>query len=165
MIKSILTFALLFSIVLISPEVLAQPVANFSGTWTLDTAKCDPGPGGYIMDPDQILHITQNSASITFARTYPSSNFTATNKFFFDGKVRIQKKDYGTDKISLQWSADKNILTITTITTAKTKAGLDDFLIAESWKLSDGGRTLINESNSQNKQMGKRTYLMVYNRK
>lgn len=165
MIKSILTSALLFSITLISPKVCAQPAANFSGTWTLDTAKCDPGPGGYIMDPDQILRVTQNSASIIFARTYPSSKFTSTDKFFFDGKVRIQKKDYGTDKISLQWSTDKKVLTITTITTADTKAGPDDFLLADSWKLSDDGRTLINESYSQNKQTGKRTFLMVYNKK
>jgi hypothetical protein len=165
MTKSILTFALLFTFTLLSPQLLAQAVANFSGTWTFDTTKSDAGPGGSFTDRDQILRITQNSASITFARTYPSSKFTATNKFLFDGKVRVQKKDYGTDKISLQWSVDKKVLTITTITTAETKNGPDDFLVAESYKLSDNGRTLINESYSQSKQLGKTTIVMVYNKK
>jgi hypothetical protein len=165
--KSILISTFIVSFALMSSASLAQPTANFSGTWAFDTTKSDRGPGGYFLQADQILRITQNSASITFAKTVPisSGNFTSTDKYFFDGKTRTQKKDYGTDKISLQWSADKKVLTITTITTAETKNGPDDFLVAESWKLSDDGRTLMNESYSQSKQLGKTTIVTVYKKK
>ena len=166
MTKSILPSALVFFAILISSGLSAQSVANFSGTWTIDTTKSDPGPGGYFMDKDQILKITQSAGSITFIRIYPSSgNFTTNYKYFFDGKVRTQKKDYGTDKISVKWSDDKKVLTITTITTAETKIGLDDFLGIEAWKLSDDPRTLINESSTQNKQTGKTAMVTVYKKK
>ena len=163
--KSFLISTVIVSFLLVYSASLSQTAANFSGTWTLDTAKCDPGPGGYIMDKDQILRITQNKGSITFAKTYPSSKFTSTTKHLFDGKEKVQKNDYRTDKTSLQWSTDNKVLTISTITTAQTKNGPDDFLVADSYKLSDDGRTLINEVYSQNKQLGKRTTVMVYNKK
>ena len=166
MTKSHFPSALLVFLIVISPELQAQSVTNFSGTWTVDTAKSQPGPGGQFMDADKILRITQNAASITFATTYPSSgNFVATYKYSLDGKVRTQKRDIGTEKISSQWSADNKVLTITTVTTTETKNGPDDSVGKESYRLSDDRRTLINESSLESKQLAKITIVTVYNKR
>ncbi len=148
------------------PKLTAQSFPNFSGTWIIDTAKSTPGPGGHFMDADQILHISQNRASITFSRTYPSSgNFKTTYKFLFDGKVKVETRDVGKIKTSVAWSADKNVLAITTVTTADTKDGPTDFVMTDSWRFSDDGKNLINKALSESKPLGRDSVLTVYKHK
>ncbi len=166
MTKLILSSALILLTAIQSPKLTAQTADNFSGTWTIDTSKSTPGPGGQFMDADQILRITQNSGSITFKRTYPSSgNFVTTYKYLFDGKVKVDKRDIGTIKTSVAWSDDKKVLTVSTVTTAETKDGPADFLTTDTWRLSDDGRALLNKSVSESQQLGRDSVLTVYRKK
>ncbi len=151
---------------LLVPQLRGQTVANFSGTWTLDTTKTSPGPGGVIMDADRVLRVTQNAKSITFATTYPGSgNFVSTYKYLFDGKVVTKKSDVGLEKTSVGWSADKSILTITKTLTAQTKDGPAEFVEKESYRLEDNGRTLMNEASSESKLTGKHTFVTAFKKK
>ena len=118
------------------------------------------------MDKDRIMKITQSAASITFATTYPSSgNFLVTHKFLFDGKEKTEKTDYNVTRTTVNWSADKKVLTIKTITTTDTKSGPEDFLVSDSWKLAEDARSLVNETFSESKQLGRATYVMTYRKK
>ncbi len=159
---------LILSLILNSSSLSAQSPTNFSGKWAFDKSRSNPGQGGLFLDGDRILEITQNSTSIIFAETLireGDEDIKNVDTFNFDGKEKIVKGDFGTTKNTLKWSEDKKILTVTTIMTTVSKGISEDYLVADSYKLSNDGRTLTIESYSKNRATGERTITMVYNKK
>jgi ankyrin repeat protein len=160
--------SLIILILLTSSTLRAQTPTNFSGKWALDKTKSKLDQASSFMEGDEILEITQNSASITFVKTLiqkGSDDFISTETYMLDGKETIVKDDMGTTKKTVKWSDDKKILTITTIMTIISNSVSKDFLVADSYKLSDNGLTLTIQSYSKNLATGERTDNFVYNKK
>jgi hypothetical protein len=141
-----------------------QIPTNFSGTWAFDKSKSNPGEGGSFLDGDEILVITQNSTSISLEKTLirqGSDDIKSTDTYNLGGTETIEKSDMGITKKSAKWSEDKQILTITTIMTFSSNITTNEYRVDDSYKLSDNGKTLTNQSISKN-PIGERTIIQVY---
>ena len=164
----IFKFSLLFIILLATATVKAQNPANFSGKWSYDKTKSKFTKGAYATFDNEILDITQNSATMTLVGTFirqGSEDYKTTDSYKLDGKEVIVKDDQGTTKKSVKWSEDKKILTITTIMTVISNGISYDYLVADSYQLSENGLTLTIQSFSRNNAYGERTDILVYNKK
>ena len=163
----ILTLSLILIFLLAGSDLKAQTTTDFSGKWKFDLKKSNLGEGTQYWVGDEILDITQNSSSVTVARILlrsGSEDFKSTETFILDGKEKITKEDFGTSRITAKWSEDKKSFTVTNLATTVFNGVSKDYLVADTYKLSDKGITLTIESYSKNDSTGERTTTMVYNR-
>lgn len=162
-----LALAVLFS--LVTSLVGAQTPTSYSGKWEFDKAKSKLFKPDVSFDGTVIMKIVQTSTTITFGETYiqPGSPdwSTSTDSYNLDGKEYIKKDDIGTSKKSAKWSQDKKILLITNSDTQTLNGVPSDFLMADSYKLSDDGLTLTIERYRKNKVTGETTSKLVYHKK
>jgi hypothetical protein len=116
----------------------AQAPANFSGVWLQDTLKSDD----FYKKFDVKYTITQTPQTFIVKQTFSDKSgkelVTRDYSFTMDGKVTNHKKDYGTEKNFVKWSADKKILT----TQSTVTYGNEDVGFTESYSLSDNGLVL-----------------------
>ena len=158
---------LILTMFLFASISVAQTPTNFSGKWAFDKSKSNPGEGGSFLDVDEILVITQDSASISLEKTLKrkdSEDIISTDKYNLNGKETIEKSDMGTTKKVTKWSDNKQILTITTIMAFISSVTTNEYRVDDSYKLTDNGKTLIIQSISKN-PTGERTIIQVYNKK
>lgn len=159
----ILKSSLILSMLLFTSISIAQTPASFSGKWVFDKSKSNPGEGGYFMQSEEILDITQDANTITLNKTIKrtgSDDITDSGKFNLDGKGSINNNDSQTTKTIAKWSDDKQILTITTIMTFNSV----DYRTDDAYSLTDNGKTLTIQSTSKN-PTGERKMILVYLKK
>ena len=161
----------IFFLVFLFPATIAQSQtpSNFSGKWQFEKTKSSPDLLESTYDGTVILQIRQSSTTIVFNEIWKKAGEpdfkTATVSYTPDGKEKIVKHDIGTEKKSAKWSQDKKDLTITNLDTQKLKGVLKDFLVVDTYSLSDAGRTLTINRSTKNPVQGERTAKKVYNRK
>ena len=158
---------LLFLLTALIPK--AQTPTNFSGKWEYDKAQSSSGTVESNYDGSVIRQITQNPTKITYGDIYirPGSTEWKTSTVTYDlnGKEKITKHDVGTNKCIAKWSADKKVITITNTDTQSLKGVLQDFLVVDSFKLSENGKTLTIERYSKNSVTGETKAKIVYHKK
>ncbi|MCX6141982.1 MAG: hypothetical protein NTZ35_02060 [Ignavibacteriales bacterium] len=147
----------------------SQTPANFSGQWKYEKAKSTPDTLEPKFDGMVILRITQNVSTIAFSEIYKkqgSADFkTASDTYSLDGKEKVKKDETGISRKSAKWSQDKKILTITNHDTPTLEGVAQDFLIVDSYKLSDDGRTLTLERYYKNPVTGEARVKKLYSKK
>ena len=155
-------FILLF--VSFKPMLFSQNVTDFTGKWAFDLSKSDLGEGSKYWSGEEILDIIQDAYSINIIKTSiipGSENISKTDVYKFDGKELILKEDFGTTKENISWAKDGKALIINTLTTTSTR----EYLIIDSYSLSQDSKTLTITTYSKNSATGESTLKMVYNRK
>jgi hypothetical protein len=149
--------------------IAAQTPSNFSGKWVFDKEKSSPGLLESGFDGTVTRQITQNSTTLSYADIYVRKGSddwkTSEEPFNLDGKETIKKGSFSTIKKSAKWSEDKKSLTLTYIDTQVAKGVSEDFLTAESYKLTDGGLTLLIETYSKNPVKGESKTQKIYHKK
>lgn len=148
----------------------AQTPADFSGKWEFDKARSDKDDtGDASFDGTIIMEIKQNSKTVSFANTFtiPGKKPVALppDSFQADGSVTTDNSGSDPAKKFLKWSKDKKILTTSYVMTASVDGVPQDFITAMSYRLSDGGKTLIVEEMNKSRLNGERTVKKVYKKK
>lgn len=163
--------ASLISLFLLSSLALkAQTPAVFSGRWEFDKASSDKDEtGDASFDGIIILEINQNSTLITFSNTYllPGKKefVMKPDSFFVDGRVTTDNSGTGPAKKFVKWSQDKKSLTTSMIMTDSVDGIAQDFLTADTYKLSDDRKMLVIEEFYKSKLNGEKTIKKVYKKK
>jgi len=134
----ILVSLFVLSLFLYSSVSCTQSQADFSGVWIRDTIKSD----NFYKGIDVVYTITQTPLEFTVKQTFTvkgSEEITTRDySFTLDGKVKNVEKEYGTEKNTTEWSADKLILTTRSVVTY----GSEDVGFTETYALSDKGMVL-----------------------
>jgi hypothetical protein len=124
--------------------------ANFSGEWKLNEGKSDLGQ--FAQFAPRTIKVSQTADSIAITKTAPSFNgddVTLTETLPFDGK-EVESTIFGSSKrkASAKWSDDGQTLTITFNIMFDFNGQQTEVKGTETWKLADGGKTLISQNNS-----------------
>jgi hypothetical protein len=147
----------------------AQTPTDFSGNWLFDKSISSPEMLESTYPGTVVLKIEQNAGTISFSDTWsnPGSDdwTTAVESYNLDGKEKITKHEVGTNKNSAKWSKDKKLLTITNLDTQKLKGVMQDFLVVDTYSLSENGQTLTIERYSKNPVKGEGNGKKIYHRK
>jgi hypothetical protein len=161
--------SLLLLVLLSSAALRAQTPTNYSGRWEFDKTKSSPGTVHANYPGTVTRHITQNASVLTYRDIYvqPGSKDwkTADESYKLDGKEQIKKDGTTTRKKSAQWSQDKKSLTLTYAETYIERGVAKELLVAESYKLSDDGKTLTIDTFSKNQVTGETKTNSVYSKK
>lgn len=119
---------------------------NLSGSWEFDKARSSPEADFSKYEGKVVRTITQTASTITYKDTYihagsPDWN-TADEQFALD-KEKIEK--HGKDEVKkfTRWSADKKSLTLTYQNKYYQEGVAKEMVIAETYTLSDNGKTLV----------------------
>ena len=161
--KSVFLIFIVLIFVSFKPLLFSQNVTNFTGKWDFDLTKSDLGEGAQYWRGKEILDIIQDASSIKITKTSiipGSENMSQTNDWKFDGKELIVKEDFGTTRKNIGFSEGGKTLIINTLTT--TSSG--EYLIIESYSLSQDSKILTITNYSKNSVTGESTLKMVYNR-
>lgn len=148
----------------------AQTPTNFSGKWEFDKSRSDKDDrGDASFNGVIIMEIKQDAESFSFTNTFilpgKDGRTYRPQTYLLDGTVT--KDDTGTDpaiKFS-EWSQDKKILTTKIVMTATIDGEAQDFLTANTYNLSDDGKTLFVQEFRKSKLNGERTIRKVYIKK
>jgi hypothetical protein len=156
-------------LLLSSLSLKAQSPKDFSGKWEFDKVKSTPGQMMSDYDGVVIRKIVQSPTTLTYSDIYIKTGNddweTAAVVYNLDGKETSEKFSMGTIKKTAKWAEDKKTVTLTYID-ARIKNGVsEEFLSAETLKLSDDGQTLTIEKYSKNPVKGELTTLNIYHKK
>lgn len=164
-----MNLSLIFIFLLTSMTLIAQNPTNFAGKWQFDKLNSIPDQIEPDYDGTIIMEITQNATTISFDEIYIHTGRddwkTATETYKLDGKEQITNSSVGTNKKSAKWSPDKKILTIKNLDKQKLKGVLQDFLVTDTYQLSDDGKTLTIERYRNNPVTGESNAKKVYLKK
>lgn len=137
------TLTLQTLLLLCSYGAMAQS-ANFSGKWTRNNEKTDPGAGSSINSVPVSVEVSQADNKISITRTSKHADgkvFTYTESLSFDGSVTSSVPIPNLNKkAKISWSADKAGMVETADYTSE--QGQPVQKATETWTLSDGGKTL-----------------------
>lgn len=141
--------------------------ANFSGSWALNESKSKLGDGPFRMAASTLV-VKQEGNSLSIDRTMPGfdgGEMKMSGKYTLDGKVceNTGIMDMKT-KSTVTWSADKKSITIASSTLFERDGESMEMKSSETWKLGDGGKTLIVEATNANPDGEVKTTL-VYDKK
>jgi hypothetical protein len=165
----LITSALMALLFLFSTNSLyAQKPIDFSGNWEFDKIQSTPGQTASNYDGIVIRKIIQTSSTLTYSVIYIKTGNddweTAPVEYNLDGIETSENFSMGIIKKCAKWAEDKKSITITYID-ARPKNGVsEEFLIAETLKLSDDGQTLTIETYSKNPVQGEKTTLSKYHK-
>jgi len=148
----------------------AQIPTDFSGRWEYDKDNSDKqNSGAETFNGTIVLEIIQNSSTISFSLTYSRPGMDdfhgEPESFLMNGKVTTYKSGTDPAKKFIKWSQDMKNLTTNMITTVTLDDVAQDFLVANTYKLSDDGETLMNEEFRKSKLNGEKTIKKVYKKK
>jgi hypothetical protein len=162
------SLSLILVFILSTLALKAQTPTNYSGKWQFDKAKSTPDKIEPDYDGTIILIITQNSTTITSSEIYKhperSDWETAKDLYQLNGKEQVRKSSVGTNKRLAKWSEDKKVLSITNLDTQTLKGVLQDFLVIDTYKLSEDGKILTIERYRKNPVNGETNAQKVYNK-
>jgi hypothetical protein len=122
-----------------APAAASASHADYSGTWTLDTAASDHGP---MLPSKMTLKITQTPASIVVDReqTNQMGESTSTLTYTLDGKTSKNQLNFGGNPVDIStdvvWKGESPVFT------NAMKFGENDAHSVEKWALGDAGKTL-----------------------
>jgi hypothetical protein len=158
---------ILLFLLLSALNLQAQTPTVYSGKWEFDKARSDKDEtGDYSFEGTIILDIKQDASTISFANTFKrpgKEDFVIPpDSFFLDGRVTTDNEGTGPAKKFVKWSADKKILTTSYVMTDKIDGVAQDFTTANSYKLSDDGKTLNVSELNKSKLNGEKTIKKVY---
>jgi hypothetical protein len=157
----------IITLILFTISANAQNPANFSGRWEFDKSSSDKDETGDASFNGKIVYvITQTSSIMTFANIYSlpgKDDFKAkADTFFIDGKVKNEKFGEVPIKKTVNWSQDKKTLTTSSVMTDKIDGVAQDFLTANTYKLSADGKVLtvieLNKSKLNGEEKVKKVY-------
>lgn len=147
----------------------AQNPTNFSGKWQFDKLNSIPDQIEPDYDGSIIIEITQNATTISFDEIYIHPERadwkTATESYNLDGKEQITNSSVGTNKKLAKWSLDKKVLTITNLDKQKLKGVIQDFVVTDTYQLSDDGKILTIERYRNNPVTGETNAKKIYQKK
>lgn len=136
-----LSTALLLTLIAVAPSTARAQAKHpdYSGTWSLDTARSDKGQ----MIPSKMtLKIAQTPAGITVdrAQTTQMGESTSSLKYALDGSTSKNTLTMGGNAIDMSsvvtWEGDSPVIT------SDMKFGDNDAHSVEKWALGDGGKSL-----------------------
>ena len=164
---TIIKVSLILVLLLSALNLQAQTPIVYSGKWEFDKTRSDKDEtGDYSFDGIIILEIKQDAATISFANTFKrpgKADFVIEpDSFFLDGRVTTDNGGTGPAKKFVKWSPDKKILTTSYVMTDKIDGVAQDFTTANSYKLSDDGKTLTIEELHKSKLNGENKIKKVY---
>lgn len=164
------TFAviILISIGLFSHfEIIAQ--TNFSGNWEFDKSQSNGDLVEMTYDGTVMMHISQKLSVLTVGETWKSKDNpdfnTADDLYNLDEKEHTLKSDFGTNTKIAKWSSDKKILTITITDVQELDGKMQEFVVVDTYSLSDDKKTLTVERYLKNPVTGETKAKKVYRRK
>jgi len=168
--NGIIKVSAIFLFLLSSLNLMSQTQTNFSGKWEFDKAASDKDKtGDASFNGTIILEIKQSSSTITFTSTYfiPGKAGIAMqpDSYFLDGKVTTDNSGTGPAKKSAKWSQDNKSLTTSLIMTDSIDGVAQEFLTANTYKLSDDKKTLYIEELNKSKLNGEIKVKKVYKKK
>ena len=167
--RPLITMLLIFTFLFLSIPSHAQTSTNFAGKWIFDKTKSSADLLESTYEGTVVMQITQNSATIAFSDTWSKpgeKDFkTSADTYYLDGKERVTKHDIGTERRTATWSQDRKVLTIANRDTQKLKGVPQDFLVTDTYTLSDNGRILTIDRYSRNPVKGESNAKKVYSRK
>lgn len=164
----IINFSIFLLILMSATTLRAQTPTDYSGKWAFDLANSNLGEGAKYWVGEEVLDITQDSFSLKIAKTFiraGSADLKNAATYTLDGMEKITKEDFGTTTMSAKWSADNKMVTVSTLITTTGSGITKDYLVTDTYKLSDNSQTLIIESYSKNDATGERTLTLVYHKK
>jgi hypothetical protein len=168
--NAIIKASLISLFMLLSLSTKSQTPADFSGKWEFDKNLSDKEEtGDASFNGTIIIEITQVPATITFINSYfrPGKEAFVMKpySYFVDGRVTTDNSGTGPAKKFAKWSDDNKILTASTIMTDSIDGVAQEFLTANSYKLSDDGKTLTVEEFHKSVLNGEKTVKKVYKKK
>jgi hypothetical protein len=161
----------IISLLLITLSALnAQTPANFTGKWEFDKARSDKGErGDASFKGTIIMEIKQDASTMTFANTFirpgMKDHVVPADTFFIDGRIKNEKFGSVPIKKSVKWSSDKKVLTTSMIMTDILDGVSQEFLTANTYQLSDEGKTLTVGEFHKSTLNGEDTIKKVYTKK
>ncbi|HEY7543716.1 MAG TPA: hypothetical protein VID27_02480 [Blastocatellia bacterium] len=143
--KRSISIASLATLLVAFAAVLADTKADFSGKWTMDTAKTEGLPAGL----DQIMTVSQKGDQITLeTKVMPPDQpaFTISAVYSLDGKEAeftqpTQNGDAKGKRIA-KWVADGRGIEVNEVINIDTPQGAATVKINRKWALSADGKTL-----------------------
>ncbi len=146
---------------------LAQQTAkaDFTGVWTLDTAKSEGLPPNYKAQKLTVKH-TGDRVEVEAKTTVDAAERTDNEVYTMDGK----EADYtpkgpggveGKGKRTSSWSADGRGMDVREAATFETPMGTADVKITRKWSLSSDGKALTIDLNIES-PMGTQTVKRVF---
>ncbi|MFN8257554.1 MAG: hypothetical protein U0W24_17800 [Bacteroidales bacterium] len=157
----------LIGVLLNASNLVAQP--NLSGNWEFDKTQSSGELDELTYDGTVIMHISQKLSALTVGETWKNKDNppfnTADDNYTLDGKEQILKTDFGTSKKLAKWSADKKTLIITNTEIQKLNDQMQEFLVQDTYSLSDDKKTLVIERYMKNPVTGETKSKKVYRKK
>ena len=160
---------LLFLLFTVLSQTVITAQTNFSGNWEFDKTQSSGDLTELTYDGTVIMHVSQKLSVLNVGETWknkdnPDFN-TADDTYNLDGKEQTTKSDFGTQKKTARWSADKKILTISITDIQELNGKMQEFLVEDTYKLSDDKKTLTVERYSKNPVTGETRAKKVYRKK
>jgi hypothetical protein len=150
----------------ISGNLFAQGAANFSGSWAYNESKSVLGEGGFRMISQTVI-ITQTDQAFTLERTFrgqDGEDRKMSETYTLDGKESINPVFNTSKKSNAVWSADKKVLTVSSVMVFEMNGEKNEIKSTEIYKLGDSGKSLSIDSQSVS-SMGERKYTLAYDKK
>ncbi|HUU26960.1 MAG TPA: hypothetical protein VM123_04040 [archaeon] len=140
---------------------------NFSGKWTLNAEKSDPGEssgrrrGGM---PASKMNVEQKDNKLTvedFRTNRDGEEVSTVSTYTLDGKECKNESSNRTSVSTASWSEDKKSLTISSAIAISRGGQEFNMKSTEIWSLTEGILTI---KATRSSQMGERTTTAVYNK-
>ncbi|QQS52165.1 MAG: hypothetical protein IPM71_05375 [Bacteroidota bacterium] len=168
--KYAIFFVLLGLVILLSSISLkSQTPKDFSGKWEFDKTKSTPGQIASNYEGVVIRTITQTTSTLTYSEIYTKSDnadwATEPEVYNLDGKETSEKFSLGIIKKTAKWTDDFQSITLTYIDERIKDGVSEQFLNAETLKVSDDGQTLTIKTYSKNPVQGETTSLSIYHKR
>src|SRR5215212_8740855 len=160
--KTSLLLAAAAVVVLSSATVLNAP-PSFAGEWKLNESKSEMGQFGRGA-AKKIKVESLDAQGISYERTSTNQageEVVRKEKLTFDGKEVESTGGFGNSKTKSTAKISDDAMTINAVTSLERDGQAMEIKRKETWKLSDGGQTLIIESNSSS-SFGDNTMKLVY---
>ena len=154
-------------ILMVIPLSAQNSNVNFSGNWVLNESKSNFGDSPFRMAPTTLV-VKHDGINLSDERTQPGfdgGEMKTTEKLTLDGKVcenigMMESKR----KSTVAWSADKKAIAIATTMVFDMGGETREMKSSETWKLGEGGTTLIVESSMVSPE-GEMKSTAVYDKK
>jgi hypothetical protein len=139
--------------------------ANFSGSWAFNESKSNLGEGQFRMYSPTLV-IVQDANTFTVERSFKNQNgdeMKTTEKYTLDGKESVNPVFNTSKKSVATWSADKNVLTVSSSMVFEFNGESNEIKTVENYKLTDGKLMTIDTKSTSSR--GERVTSLVYDKK
>lgn len=156
--------ALLF-FALLTVNLFAQ--TNFGGNWTFNESKSNFGESRYRFAATTMA-VTQDANMLAVESTMPGRDggeMKTSSKYNLDGTVSENPAFNTTRKSTVTWSADKTVLTISSVMTFERDGEKREMKSSETWTLSADGKVLTIVNVRPGREGGEMKTTVVYDKK